>query len=221
MHCDIRSGSERWGPRLLRWVFWRAALCKHESEERRSQRRVRLIKKSRCSRALAAPAADLTFLELDRGASATKSLVVTVYFRMLRRERLVALGGVHLPASTTSVPKNAGDLKAKLMPEGAIQSRTDFGSAGDGGPCPPLGDTIHTFTVVALDETSWNTRGMKRVGGPCRLRDVFHTIGSEPDSDLRPLIARRHANGDRKRVFLPRRLTSRSAYTENGARNAP
>jgi len=30
---------------------------------------------------------------------------------------------------------DAGDLQAKSMPAGAIQSRTDFGTGGYGGPC--------------------------------------------------------------------------------------
>jgi phosphatidylethanolamine-binding protein (PEBP) family uncharacterized protein len=47
---------------------------------------------------------------------------------------------INIPASTTSIPKNAGDVKAKLMPEGAIQSRTDYGFDGYGGMCPPKGD---------------------------------------------------------------------------------
>ncbi len=34
----------------------------------------------------------------------------------------------NIPVSTTSLPKNAGDVKAKLMPDGAIQSRTDYGA---------------------------------------------------------------------------------------------
>src|ERR1700730_4482010 len=45
----------------------------------------------------------------------------------------------NIPASTTSIPQNAGDVKKKLMPKGAIQSRTDFGTDGYGGPCPPQG----------------------------------------------------------------------------------
>ena len=66
----------------------------------------------------------------------------------------MALGVFNIPASISSISKNAGDLKAKLMPEGAIQSRTDFGSAGYGGPCPPKGDKPHRyiFTVFAVDE---------------------------------------------------------------------
>jgi Raf kinase inhibitor-like YbhB/YbcL family protein len=60
----------------------------------------------------------------------------------------------NIPASTTSIPKNAGDVKAKLMPEGVIQSRTDYGIDGWGGPCPPQGDKPHhyIFTVYAVDE---------------------------------------------------------------------
>src|SRR5665213_3893673 len=34
----------------------------------------------------------------------------------------------NIPAATTSLPKGAGDVKKKLMPKGAIQSRTDFGA---------------------------------------------------------------------------------------------
>jgi Raf kinase inhibitor-like YbhB/YbcL family protein len=47
-----------------------------------------------------------------------------------------------------------GDVKKKLIPKGTIQSRTDFGTDGDGGPCPPQGDKPHhyIFTVYAVDE---------------------------------------------------------------------
>ena len=59
----------------------------------------------------------------------------------------------NIPASTTSLPKNAGDPKANLMPAGAVQSRTDFGVPGWGGPCPPQGDKPHRyiFKVFAVD----------------------------------------------------------------------
>ena len=61
---------------------------------------------------------------------------------------------VNLPASTTSIPKGAGDPKANLLPAGAMQTRTDFGAPGYGGLCPPKGDKPHHyhFTVYALDE---------------------------------------------------------------------
>lgn len=59
----------------------------------------------------------------------------------------------NLPPSTLSLPKGAGDTKKQGMPAGAIQSRTDFGSAGYGGPCPPPGDKPHRYqiTVFAVD----------------------------------------------------------------------
>ena len=59
----------------------------------------------------------------------------------------------NIPANVTSLPKGAGDVGKKLMPRGAIQSRTDFGSDGYGGPCPPKGDAPHHYqiTVFAVD----------------------------------------------------------------------
>ncbi len=58
----------------------------------------------------------------------------------------------NLPADTAGLKKGAGDPKAALMPAGAVQGRTDFGQAGYGGPCPPVGDKPHRyiFTVHAL-----------------------------------------------------------------------
>lgn len=58
----------------------------------------------------------------------------------------------NIPASTTSLPAGAGDATSPKLPEGAVQSRTDFGKPGYGGPCPPTGDRPHRymFTVHAL-----------------------------------------------------------------------
>ena len=59
----------------------------------------------------------------------------------------------NIPPGTTSFAKGAGDVKKKLMPKGAIQSRTDLGTDGYGGPCPPAGDKPHRYqiTVFAVD----------------------------------------------------------------------
>ena len=59
----------------------------------------------------------------------------------------------NIPAGTKSLAKNAGDPKANLMPAGTVQSRTDFGVPGWGGPCPPAGDKPHRyiFTLFAVD----------------------------------------------------------------------
>src|SRR5579872_2681778 len=59
----------------------------------------------------------------------------------------------NIPPDVTSLPKNAGDLKGPEAPKGAVQSRTDFGVPGYGGPCPPEGDPPHHyhFTIFAVD----------------------------------------------------------------------
>ncbi len=53
----------------------------------------------------------------------------------------------NLPVETKSIETGAA------MPKGAIQSRTDFGSTGYGGACPPEGNTPHNyiFTLHALN----------------------------------------------------------------------
>src|SRR6185437_9943259 len=86
--------------------------------------------------------------------TATKSFAVSIY----DPDAPTGSGWWHwvvfnIPANVTSLPKGAGDVKKKLMPKGAIQSRTDFGSDGYGGPCPPPGDKPHRYqiTVFAVD----------------------------------------------------------------------
>ena len=58
----------------------------------------------------------------------------------------------NLPATTTSLAAGAGEASGKALPAGAGQGRTDFGSAGYGGPCPPpgSGDHHYYFRVHAL-----------------------------------------------------------------------
>jgi Raf kinase inhibitor-like YbhB/YbcL family protein len=86
--------------------------------------------------------------------AATKSFAVSIY----DPDAPTGSGWWHwvvfnIPATVTSLPKGAGDIKSKLMPKGAIQSRTDFGTGGYGGPCPPPGDKPHRYqiTVFAVD----------------------------------------------------------------------
>jgi hypothetical protein len=57
----------------------------------------------------------------------------------------------NIPASTLSLPADAGDPKKNLMPGAAVQGRTDFGTSGYGGPCPPPGKPHHYhFRLYAL-----------------------------------------------------------------------
>jgi Raf kinase inhibitor-like YbhB/YbcL family protein len=58
----------------------------------------------------------------------------------------------NIPPNVNSLTRNAGKPDGGVAPEGSIQSITDFGQAGYGGPCPPPGDKPHRyiFTVYAL-----------------------------------------------------------------------
>ena len=51
----------------------------------------------------------------------------------------------NIPANVTSLAAGAGDPKKSLLPAGALQGRTDFGTQGYGGPCPPPGKPHHYF----------------------------------------------------------------------------
>ncbi len=57
-----------------------------------------------------------------------------------------------IPANTKEIKSNAGNPEKNLLPAGAIQSMTDFGKQGYGGPCPPEGHGFHQYivTVYAL-----------------------------------------------------------------------
>jgi Raf kinase inhibitor-like YbhB/YbcL family protein len=84
----------------------------------------------------------------------TKSLALTVY----DPDAPTGSGWWHwlifnIDPGTTGLPANAGDVNAHLAPAGSVQGRTDYGSTGYGGPCPPPGDKPHhyIFTLYALD----------------------------------------------------------------------
>jgi Raf kinase inhibitor-like YbhB/YbcL family protein len=56
----------------------------------------------------------------------------------------------NIPADKTTLAKGAS---GKSIPEGAIESRTDFGKPGYGGPCPPPGKAHrYVFKVFALKD---------------------------------------------------------------------
>jgi Raf kinase inhibitor-like YbhB/YbcL family protein len=111
----------------------------------------------------------------------TKSFVVTIY----DPDAPTGSGWWHwvvinIPPSTTSLPKNAGDPAANLMPAGAMQTRTDFGKPGYGGPCPPKGDKPHHYhiTVYAVDEDKLQFAENDQASAALVGYELhFHTLG--------------------------------------------
>jgi Raf kinase inhibitor-like YbhB/YbcL family protein len=57
-----------------------------------------------------------------------------------------------IPSNVNELVQNAGNIALNLAPKGAIQSTTDYGVKGFGGPCPPEGHGYHEYiiTVFAL-----------------------------------------------------------------------
>lgn len=82
----------------------------------------------------------------------TKSFAVTIY----DKDAPTGSGWWHwiifnIPANVTELKSNAGNLSAEIFPIGSVQSITDFGKPGYGGPCPPAGAPHeYLITVFAL-----------------------------------------------------------------------
>ena len=53
-----------------------------------------------------------------------------------------------IPANIDQIPSNAGNLELDLMPNGTVQSITDYGTKGYGGPCPPEGHGFHQYIIT-------------------------------------------------------------------------
>ena len=92
-------------------------------------------------------------LKWTTGAKGTKSYAITVY----DPDAPTGSGWWHwvvynIPADITEIAAGAGDATGKLLPSGAVQGRTDYGTHAFGGACPPQGDKPHRyiFTVHAL-----------------------------------------------------------------------
>jgi len=92
-------------------------------------------------------------LQWKDAPSGTRSFAVTLY----DPDAPTGSGWWHwvvynIPAAVTALPEHAGDASGQLLPAGAVQARTDFGTPGFGGACPPPGDKPHRYilTVYAL-----------------------------------------------------------------------
>ena len=89
-------------------------------------------------------------LEWSNAPEGTKSFVVTAY----DPDAPTGSGWWHwlafnIPAETRALPQGAGGGEG--MPDGVVQSVTDYGGTGFGGACPPKGEMHrYQFTIFAL-----------------------------------------------------------------------
>ena len=92
-------------------------------------------------------------LKWENAPEETKSFAVTMY----DPDAPTGSGFWHwlvfdIPANTNELVTNAGNVELDIAPKGAVQSMTDYGIKGFGGPCPPEGHGFHQYiiTVYAL-----------------------------------------------------------------------
>jgi len=98
-------------------------------------------------------------LNWSNAPEGTKSFAVTMY----DPDAPTGSGWWHwvifdIPSDVKELKQNAGNVELNLAPKGAIQSMTDFGKPGYGGPCPPEGHGFHQYiiTVYALKTDKLN-----------------------------------------------------------------
>jgi len=88
----------------------------------------------------------------ENAPEGTQSFAVTMY----DKDAPTGSGFWHwvifnIPANVKELKSGAGDITKNLMPEGAIQSNSDGGRPGYGGPCPQPGPAhMYLITVYAL-----------------------------------------------------------------------
>ncbi|PTL99022.1 MAG: YbhB/YbcL family Raf kinase inhibitor-like protein [Bacteroidetes bacterium] len=64
-----------------------------------------------------------------------------------------------ISADTNTLVTNAGNVELNLSPEGAIQSITDYGAKGYGGPCPPEDHGLHQY-IITVHALKTDTLGL-------------------------------------------------------------
>ncbi len=53
-----------------------------------------------------------------------------------------------IPKNVDEIVAGAGNISLSTAPNGAIQSITDYGTNGYGGPCPPKGHGLHQYIIT-------------------------------------------------------------------------
>jgi Raf kinase inhibitor-like YbhB/YbcL family protein len=88
-------------------------------------------------------------LSWENAPEGTKSFAITMY----DPDAPTGSGWWHwvvfdIPTDVNEFVANAGNLKLNLAPEGVIQSVTNYGAGGYGGPCPPEGHGLHQYIIT-------------------------------------------------------------------------
>lgn len=94
-----------------------------------------------------------------------------------------------VPASVTELPRGTGTADGSNLPDGAKQTRNDFGAIGFGGAAPPQGDRTHryVFAVHALDVERLGPDG-SATSAVVGFNATFHVIAR---ATLRPVYTNR------------------------------
>jgi Raf kinase inhibitor-like YbhB/YbcL family protein len=88
-------------------------------------------------------------LSWSNAPEGTKSFAITMY----DPDAPTGSGWWHwvvfdIPSNVNSLLKNAGNIEKELMPKEAIQSITNYGVPGYGGPCPPENHGFHQYIIT-------------------------------------------------------------------------
>lgn len=105
-------------------------------------------------------------LSWENAPKGTKSFAITMY----DPDAPTGSGWWHwvafdIPMNTTELKSGAGSTKANLLPKGVIQSMTDYGTTGYGGPCPPEGHGFHTY-IITIYALNTETLGLDEKANP-------------------------------------------------------
>ena len=91
---------------------------------------------------------------------------------------------VNIPPDVTELALGAGSPGGK-MPAGSLQTRTDFGKPGWGGPCSPPGVAPAPLSVHGVRGQHRQAAGRGRhIRGGGRLQPAFHHAGAGDDHGI-------------------------------------
>lgn len=99
----------------------------------------------------------------------TKSFAVTMY----DPDAPTGSGWWHwvvfdIPENITELAEGAGDVSKGIAPKGSIQSNTDMGQPGFGGPCPPEGSGFHAY-IITVYALKCKNLGLDKNAGPAMV----------------------------------------------------